>query len=349
MGRGMKNKARADLIKVNPTYSRKFFNKNKKKRKTMEVRVGDWKYRGVVYIVRTGDSRLEGVVDMVDSRPVSLKYLTEHADETQVEPRILKAMKKNYETKNNKPVQFYVYIFENAVEYNPNSTPLFHLTKRGQVNLCVSDFGEPLYNVEYLKFWDEDDQGQWFVVWWLGYFFSWSFQMRENLPFDDKFLDKVVARGNGDRVTRTEVGGCGYRDLSSQVIPHPVSHVDEMPDLLFQSEKDRCIQFAFANVMALSKKKAKLLTILGPSSTIAMLADLVNRRFRVTLERQDWAFDILQTRGGRYILYGGGHCIGVDAKLKLIFDCAEQKAKSLTIDNIEESLKYGIDEIRRIV
>ena len=165
----------------------------------------------------------------------------------------------------------------------------------------------------------------------------------------DTMLPMFRHRGTVDEVKPLCMTGAMSVVASSSSSPSFIA-----TPIIFHATDEKCIPFAFFNTIGASKTMAKKLR----SFTAKKYSDLTELARNVqpikfgkrhySLQHVELA-DFFDSDSGLFLVYGGGHAIGVDCSKGVIYDSAEDDSKPLTVENLAVSIKYGISEVRKLI
>ena len=159
-------------------------------------------------------------------------------------------------------------------------------------------------------------------------------------------LNEVRRKGKTARFT--PVGGWGSADPTECI-------TEEIPGLTikYQSKEKNCVPFALLNLQGASRRQKRRVTkaLKIELCGLRQLAT-VSHLLRVTLSpcAGDLAW-ILRQVEGRFLLYQGVHCVGVDCDQRHLFDCQRSKVLRLTDRSLTQSdfIHEQEIEIRQVV
>jgi hypothetical protein len=205
--------------------------------------------------------------------------------------------------------------------------------------------------IQAMKFWTTEDDEDWFNVWWLDSPAS-SLQCRSNFSSAmSRFLDFVQNKGNAHATKKTP---CIGRRVHTSNTSH--LHGTDIKTRFFSGASNKCIPYAFLNVIRASQKERKYVMKtfanrggFGGLSDLARVSSNIGvrlRKFRRT-EKPTLAW-ILKQHSGRFLIVNGVHCVGIDCADDLVWDCAEGFALRLCHDSLQACGIVKVDQIRRI-
>ena len=187
--------------------------------------------------------------------------------------------------------------------------------------------------VEAIRYYDTDDHGEWYELWWKGYRRS-SYQLRQNLPAIFKTILDLAKQ------TKTKLNCIGARRSSTVVL----SNVS----VLYQKEGGDCLIMALFNALQPSgkKRRAILNRVTHQLAPMECLARATTKVFGKSLMRVDPVMQSL-FEDGLFIAASKSHAITV--KDHMIFDCSEAFALPLSEKNIKKCLTSSIIDVRKVI
>ena len=209
------------------------------------------------------------------------------------------------------------------------------------------------------RFYDTDDQGTWFEIFWEDG--TTSFQLQENLPTAWP-IRKARSRGYGtlwtfpagsDRKAHT-----GPKCLTAPCDQHCVTSNGKRDacvsqDIKYREEEKWCTVYALLNVLGVGKEKAKRVKkATFPLGDLGMLADKAAGILGVNLVhlRPYTVNHVLRQKTGKLILHKGIHCVSADCDKGLIFDCSKPRTIALSRHSLAKLGFSGrLDDLRKIV
>jgi hypothetical protein len=188
-----------------------------------------------------------------------------------------------------------------------------------------------------------------------------------------QWLKWIKDKGNKKHTKRTAGTGAREIDVLNQASPlalccDPITAEQALlvensgfPELtrdveiLYPSATDSCVPLSLCNMLGSGKKKKmRLMEAFAAGTKFGGFNDLAGVS-QVTLKKK-----LLKVHGmtlkslvalgyGQYLIMDGTHCVGVDCKRGLVFDCAEKWALPLTEEALTRCQIKKFDEIRRVI
>ena len=212
-----------------------------------------------------------------------------------------------------------------------------------------AELGGDEFPVESLKFWEDDINGVWFLVKWVGSK-EMTLQHRDNFPQSkawQQLLDRVHEKGFQARMTkaagrvgmrsRSRLGRCAEKLAVPSVGKQSCDEIAHLP-VPFQAAKENCVPFALLNVLSASKSKAKRLrkklktSLCGLTDIAAVSGPSLGVALKCHQKPISW---LVEQKAGKFLLLQSVHCVGLDCERGYLFDSTRPKVLRLT----EESLK----------
>ena len=204
--------------------------------------------------------------------------------------------------------------------------------------------GDDFYLPLAAKFWDTDDQGDWFIVRWVD-FTEKTFQLKRNFPpcywpLLNRICGKYVSARNkgwvffGGDATAQEKNPHGRCDTPCEKIrnfcvgehSHQYDCVPlSMPGIVYHSVDSMCLPFSVLNLLQPSRRQATtFLRRMGRKNTIhdlSLLSRATRDVFHLSLKKMSLSLSqLLEEKSGRFIVLQDLHCISIDINSMLFYD-----------------------------
>jgi hypothetical protein len=204
------------------------------------------------------------------------------------------------------------------------------------------------FPVEALRLWEDDTNGVWFLVKWLGSK-ELSVQWRGNFPNSKAWcglLGHVYEKGLGAQMTnaagrantrgRSQLGCCAekqYTPSAGKESCYEISHLD----VRFGATEENCVPFSLLNLLGASKSKAKTLrkTL---KTTLCGLSDLAAASHVLGVGLKCWHGKslawLVERKEGSFLLLQGVHCVGVECDRGWLYDSTRPKVLHLAAGSL---------------